>query len=66
MSKREMQQLKGGTNSCGCACQYEGTLGGSTTFDNGYANSVIPTNSKGDKSEWKIIVKTEVLEPAVQ
>jgi len=37
VEKREMKNIKGG-NYCGCACQYAGTPGGSSSSDNLNAN----------------------------
>ena len=39
LSNNEMNQVQGGhcgggNNGCGCGCSYEGTPGGSTSFDN--------------------------------
>ncbi|MCI1779800.1 MAG: TIGR04149 family rSAM-modified RiPP [Bacteroidales bacterium] len=46
LSEKEMNNLRGGT-SCGCACAYEGTPGGSNTSDNYNANNAEGKHSPG-------------------
>ncbi|MDY3090516.1 MAG: TIGR04149 family rSAM-modified RiPP [Porphyromonas sp.] len=38
LAERQMQGIKGGSSCCGCGCYYAGR-GGSSTHDNGVANS---------------------------
>ena len=47
LSKREMNQIKGGVRVCSCGCAYAGEPGGSSTSDNGNANVQI-----GDHGGW--------------
>lgn len=62
MSANEMNYILGGggTNYCGCACAYADS-GGSSTYNNGYANSRGGVNSP-EQSKWKAIVMTTVYE----
>ncbi len=44
LSKREMNQIRGGERVCSCGCAYAGEPGGSSTNDNGHANFAIGEN----------------------
>jgi natural product precursor len=38
MNEKEINGIKGGSDTCGCSCYYSGQPGGSSSDDNGCAN----------------------------
>lgn len=63
LSNKEMNQIRGGEDFCGCGCLYEGK-GGSSTSDNASANSITGAKSPGEVYKEIIILIDEVtIEP---
>lgn len=60
LSKREMDNTKGGGWTCSCSCYYAGTEGGSSIESNGEVNLSVPggLDSEKGKTQWTGMVMT--------